>query len=110
MHFVLQDIEAMVHLGITPAEQDERQALRFVIEFDFDTSTAAQTDDIADTADYQMLYDTVKTITQSGRWNLLESLHAEIFLALKEACPEILNLTLRITKKPWTDGRVVVSN
>lgn len=109
MHFVLQDIEALVHIGITPTEQAAPQLLSFTIAFNFEASVAAQSDDITDTVDYQVLYDTVKKVTQLGRWNLLESLHAEMLTALKSACPLAENLTLQITKKPWPHGRITVS-
>lgn len=108
MHYCLK-LTTPVHIGITQAEQSTPQPLEFSVTFDFEATTASQTDDIADTVDYQVIYDTIKTVTQTHRWNLVESLHAQLLSALKTACLSAENLTLAIKKSPWPDGTITLS-
>jgi FolB domain-containing protein len=108
MHFLLQDIIVPVHIGITTEERESPQSLVFRVSFTADSTIPAQTDDIADTVDYQIIYDTIKNLAGSGEWNLLEKLHHELLLELQKNCPKANDLTLAITKAPWEDATVTV--
>lgn len=108
MHFCLNDIEALVHIGITKDEQAEPQLLKLKVEFDFDTSQAEKSDDIDHTVDYQLIYDIIREFSKSGYWNLLEKMHNDLLSKLTQAFPEVGNLKLEITKSPWTDGSVTI--
>jgi len=107
MRFSLQNIELSVYLGITEEEQSTPQTVRVSVSFTADTRAAEQSDNITDTADYQAVYDRIKSLAE-GKWNLLEKLHADLLTALKEKFPELKNITLQIEKRPWEDGSVVI--
>jgi len=108
MHFCLENIEALVHIGITDEERNTAQLLIFRVDFEFDPHKAIQTDDIADTVDYQVIYDTIKSFTASKQWNLLETLHQQLLTQLQKQCPKAQNLELKITKSPWEDAQITV--
>lgn len=109
MHFHLKDIEALVRIGITAEERATPQLLKFAVEFEYDASQAAQSDDIADTVDYQVIYDTIKTFTQSREWNLLETLHTDLHKELTNNSKYLKEVQLSIQKFPWPDGSVTVN-
>ena len=50
---------------------------------DFDGSKAAQSDDIADTLDYDNIAKIIDSISKQGKFHLLEALSAEIIKNLK---------------------------
>ena len=109
MHYFLEEIEAHAHLGITPEEQDTPQLVKVSAWFQFDPIKAVNSDDIADTVDYQILYDTIKNFCKTGRWKLLEKLHTDLLIELSKACPNAEQLEISIKKFPWSDGSITVS-
>lgn len=61
-------------IGVHPHERGSTQELLVSVELDTDFSTAAATDDLADTLDYTRIAETVERCAVEGRFQLIETL------------------------------------
>jgi len=110
MKFQLKDIETKVFLGIEEQEQNTKQKILISLSFDFDTSKAEMSDDIADTLNYFPIQEFIKNFPQKKKFNLLEKLHRDLLNEIEENFPNLKNLTLQIEKFPFKKGSVLVIN
>lgn len=84
-------------IGVLPEEREAPQPLQVDLEIEADLSTAGQTDDLGDTANYGAIADAVALLVRSSRDILLERLAtriAECTLAFEQ----VLAVRVRLTK------------
>ena len=74
----LSGIRADGHHGARPGEKDEPQP--FVVDLDLDVDVEA--DDIALTADYRAVSDTVRSVIEQGSYDLIEVMARDIASAV----------------------------
>lgn len=96
---LLGGIEFYGHVGVSAAEREVGQRFVVDIELAADLAHAAASDNIADTANYALVYDTVVTIGQRSSYRLIEPLAEEIARALLQrfAVNEVM---VRLKKRP----------
>jgi FolB domain-containing protein len=71
---ILQDIKVMGTCGINPLEKMIKQPFSISATMYLDLEAAGKTDDITQTIDYGPLYERIKKLAESSRFNLIESL------------------------------------
>jgi len=71
-------IEAVGHHGVFDFERREGQVFKVDLLLGFDTTIAAQTDDLQDTVDYGSLVAAVKEVLENDPVNLIETLAGRI--------------------------------
>lgn len=67
------------------------------VTIDVDFSKAAQNDELHDTVDYCVVYDTVKT-EMAIRSKLIEHVAQRIVVALRKSYPAVKTFTVKVTK------------
>lgn len=72
------------HIGVTEAERATPQPLRIDIEAACDASVAAAMDDIAGAVDYHAIVQAVRSLVESSRVHLVESLAERIAAKIRE--------------------------
>jgi FolB domain-containing protein len=72
------DLEVFYCVGVPDEERAKPQRLLLTIEMDFDFSTAAKTDSIADTIDYFAVSQRLLKFGEGKSWKLIEKLAADI--------------------------------
>jgi len=65
-------------IGIYPDELYEKQMVEFGVSFEYDCEQAISADSIDEAVDYATLTEYLKTFVSSGKFNLLETLTANI--------------------------------
>jgi 7,8-dihydroneopterin aldolase/epimerase/oxygenase len=110
MKFEIRDIEILLSLGITPEERSLPQKIIISLFWNADTTKAEQSDNLADTTDYFVVREFVKTFLQDKSFSLLEKLHHELFQAVGNYFPELQDLKITIEKFPFESGSVVIEN
>lgn len=79
----LHDYEVSLHLGCSPEEQRYLQPVRFNLEIAFAANVqGAVTDRLDQAIDYSALADTIKRISKSKPYHLIEHLNLQVFEAL----------------------------
>jgi 7,8-dihydroneopterin aldolase/epimerase/oxygenase len=78
MTITLQDLEVFYHVGVSDEERRTAQRLLLTIQLDHDFSTAARTDNLADTIDYFRLSRRLLQFGEGRSWHLIEKLAADI--------------------------------
>jgi D-erythro-7,8-dihydroneopterin triphosphate epimerase len=104
MHFHLTDIELSLFIGINPEEKETKQKILLQIEWDFDTTSAAQTDNIGDTVDYFSVREFVLNFPQNRHFNLIEYFLNELRIELLHEFPEMETLQIELEKFPFLSG------
>ena len=72
------DLEVFYHVGVPDAERAQPQRLLLTVEMEFDFSTAAKSDGIADTIDYFAVSQRLLKFGEGRSWKLIEKLAADI--------------------------------
>jgi FolB domain-containing protein len=72
------DLEVFYHVGVPDAERAQPQRLLLTVEMEFDFSTAAKSDGIADTIDYFAVSQRLLKFGGGRSWKLIEKLAADI--------------------------------
>jgi dihydroneopterin aldolase len=72
------DLEVFYHVGVPDAERAAAQRLLLTVEMEFDFSTAARTDEVADTINYFTVSQHLLKFGEGRSWKLLEKLAADI--------------------------------
>ncbi len=80
----LEDFILDVYLGVSANERKTLQPIHFDVRIGFDTRRAAASDKLADTLDYEAVFNTIQQIAQEKRYNLLETLCARAAKAVLE--------------------------
>lgn len=95
---VIRGLEVDVRIGVTEDERSDPQSVLIDLTVDGDLTTAATSDDLADTLDYDALVEEVATIAEGRAFNLIERLAGEIAdrISSNEAVERV---TVEIAKK-----------
>ncbi|PID94909.1 MAG: dihydroneopterin aldolase [Bacteroidales bacterium] len=113
MKIILKDIEIKAYHGIYDIEKREGNKFSVDIELDIDAKLSAQTDNIADTLNYEDIYRIVRE-EMALSVNLLENVVYRIEKKINKEFPTAKNIRVAVAKyNPFRDGhvgRVVVMN
>lgn len=95
---VVAGLEVDVRIGVTEAERTTPQTVVVDLTIDSDLTTAAMSDDLADTIDYDSLIEEIATLAEAKRFNLLEHLAGDIAerIASNDAVERV---TVEVAKK-----------
>ena len=106
MKILLENMEFHAFHGVYSDEKKNGNTFSVDLEFEADLQRAAETDDIDDTVNYELIYNIIQqemNITS----NLLEHVASRIYNAVKEQFPEISTLKVKVTKQnPPLNGKV----
>lgn len=100
----LDGMEFKAFHGCLESERKEGNRFRVDLEYDYDISKAAETDDLAFAVDYSAVYDTIAA--EMGKQScLLENVAARIARAVRTGFPRITSGKVTVTKfNPPLDG------
>ncbi|HWB38753.1 MAG TPA: dihydroneopterin aldolase [Candidatus Saccharimonadales bacterium] len=101
----LRDLLVEGRHGVHPHEKTERQPFKINIEIEVDTSAAQQSDNLADTIDYDTVRKAVIRLVQNSSFDLMERLAQAIADELMSD-PRIQQLTIEIQKLEIFDDSV----
>jgi dihydroneopterin aldolase len=100
------DLEVFYRVGVPDAERAQPQRLLLTLEMEFDFSTAARTDSIADTIDYFAVSQRLLKFGDGKSWRLIEKLAADICeMILSEFKPQ--SVSVEVKKFPIPQARHV---
>lgn len=92
--------------GVYDEEKAEGNRFSVDVEFDADLNKAANSDDINDTLNYEIIYNFIADEMKIPS-NLLENVVERVFYSIKSNFIEIKSLKVRVTKhNPPLDGKV----
>ncbi len=94
----IEGMRIAAHIGVTAAERDTPQALRFDLELRCDLRRAGASDDVNDAVDYAAVYEQVVRVAESNRCRLLENLADRIAAALLAEFPACEAVRVRVGK------------
>ncbi len=94
---LLEGIEVPAALGVSAAERAMRRPVLLDLEIGFDLRASGRSDELADTINYQTIYDVVAEVAGGREHNLVEALGERIAAALFERF-EIAWLTIAVRK------------
>jgi dihydroneopterin aldolase len=97
--FILSGLTAFGYHGKNPAERKLGQVFTADLEVTIDTRKAAASDRIEDTISYPHLERTTRQILEGKPANLLETVAERIATALLKY-PQVIQVTVRVTKRP----------
>jgi dihydroneopterin aldolase len=106
MKIILENMEFHAYHGVYPDEKKYGNIFSVDLEFSADLQRAAQTDNINDTINYELIYNIIQQEMNIAS-NLLENVANRIYSSIKENFPKISALKVRISKKnPPLNGKV----
>ena len=106
MKISIVDLQVFYRVGVPDEERLQPQRLLLTVEMEFDFSTAAKTDSIADTIDYFAVSQRLLKFGDGKSWKLIEKLVADICdMILADFKPE--NISVEIKKFPIPQARYV---
>jgi dihydroneopterin aldolase len=91
-------LEVPGHHGVEPEERARLQP--FLYDLTLEVSDAALSDRIEDAVDYRDVADTVREVSASQQFRLLETLAAAVADAIVAGYP-VLRVTVRVRKQPY---------
>ena len=94
----IEGMRVAAHVGVTAAERESPQVLRFDLELRCDLRRPGASDNVGDTIDYAAVYKQMVTVVEDTRCALLEHLAARIAHALLNAFPACEQVRVRIGK------------
>ncbi len=95
----IDDLNFMLHLGVTPVELASPQRVSISIAFIFhEMIQGMQTDSIDDTLCYQKLEDILRTYLTKRHFHLLEHLGYVSFELIRAQLPQNVDFNLQVTK------------
>jgi len=90
------DLEVRYRVGVPDAERAAAQRLLLTVEMEFDFSTAARSNDIADTIDYFAVSQRLLKFGEGRDWKLIEKLATDIAdTILMEFKPAAVNVEVK---------------
>ena len=93
----IKNLKLRAVIGINDWERRNKQDVIINIKLEFDASTAAKSDDIADTVDYKAIKQNVIKLVENSNYNLLEKLVNEIIYVCL-ADPKVQKATVKVDK------------
>ena len=96
MKITIADLEVHYRVGVPDEERARPQRLLLTVEMQFDFSTAAKTDSIAETIDYFAVSQTLLKFGDGKSWKLIEKLATDICeMILSEFHPESISVEVK---------------
>ncbi len=95
--FRLKDITIFPRLGVREHEKEAVQKVMLDADLFFDLAKPARSDNIADTIDYQRVYDLILKISELQSYHLVEALAHKIALGILEQF-DLAKVTVRVRK------------
>jgi dihydroneopterin aldolase len=93
---LLEGVQIPAALGVTAAERRMRRPVRLDVELERDLRAAGRSDKIANTIDYQRVYDAIERVAAGQDHRLVEALAERIAAALLAELPvEAVTVTVR---------------
>lgn len=93
----IRDLSLRTIIGIEDWERKKEQDIVINISFDYDSSKAGSTDDIAYAVDYKLLKQRILDLVSGSRFNLIEKMAAEILKVIMDDS-KIIRSTVTIDK------------
>ncbi len=94
----LRGVRGMGRHGVHLDERLEPQPFEVDVVMEVDLSTAAATDDLADTVDYAAVFDAVRVRIESDSYRLIEALAGAIAGDVLAAQPRVAAIEVRVRK------------
>ena len=96
MKISITDLEVHYCVGVPDEERARPQRLLLTVQMEFDFSTAAKTDSIADTIDYFAVTQRLLKFGEGKTWKLIEKLAADICgMILSEFRPQSVSVEVK---------------
>ncbi len=95
---LLEGIRIPCALGVTEAERAMRRPVRIDLEVEMDLRSSGSSDDLAETIDYQQIYDAVAEVVTGRDHALVEALGQRIANALFGRFPPIQAVEITVRK------------
>ena len=106
MRITIHDLEVFYHVGVPDEERLRPQRLLLQVDLEFDFTTAAGSDELADTINYYAVAERLRHYGAGRSWRLIEKLAVELAdLILAEFRPRAV--TLEVKKFPLPAARLV---
>ncbi|MBN2509891.1 MAG: dihydroneopterin aldolase [Spirochaetales bacterium] len=93
----IRDLHLRTIIGINPDERKNKQDIHLNITLFTDTKTAAESDNISDTANYKEIKQNIIRLVESSSYNLLETLAEETARVCLQS-PHVKKTTVCIDK------------
>ncbi len=90
-------ISCFGHHGVTKEEKEKGGTYEVDCEIETDISAAAETDDINDALDYEIVYNIIREHLEKRRYNLMETLARKLLDEIN-TIPEISRVKLKARK------------
>jgi len=103
---ILNEISTNIRIGITESERAKRQKLVISIEIVPIVNYTEIKDNIYNTINYSMIRQDVKTLLRNSKFNLIETVAAEIAKHIKNHY-QIKSVTITIKKFPYKDTKYI---
>lgn len=100
----IRELEVACRIGVPPEERADPQRISIDVTLEADLSSAARSDALEETIDYNEIVRTVKEIASQGEYSLLERLAGAIADALF-ALDGVLSITVSVKKHQIRDAR-----
>lgn len=106
MKVFLENMEFHAFHGVYSDEKKNGNTFSVDLEFEADLQRAAETDNIDDTINYELIYNIIQREMNIPS-NLLENVAGRIYKAVKARFPDISALQVKVTKhNPPLNGKV----
>ena len=93
---IISDLEVFYHVGTTEAERAKPQRLLLTLQMTHDFTSAAKTDHLAETIDYDALSKRLLAFGQGPHWELIETLAVDVAnMVLKEFSPQAVSVEVK---------------
>ncbi len=93
----LKEITVFPRLGVGDLEKAWVQKVTLDVELHLDLSAAGRSDRIADTVDYQRVYELVREVSEARKYHLVEALAHRIALSIGERY-QVAKIVVRVRK------------
>ena len=93
---IISDLEAFYHVGTTEAERAKPQRLLFTVELSHDFKSAANTDNLGETIDYDAVSKRLLHFGEGCHWELIETLAVDVAsMILEEFSPKAVSVEVK---------------
>jgi dihydroneopterin aldolase len=100
---IISDLEVFYHVGTTEAERAKSQRLLLTVEMSHDFKAAANTDNLAETIDYDAVVKRLLRFGEDCHWELIETLAVDVAsMILEEFSPGKVSVEVKKFVIPQT--------
>ena len=95
---VMRDMEFYGYTGVLEEEKKNGQTFVVTVEMAFDRIKGVETDNLEDTINYAEVYDAVKEVVTTSKFDLIERLAGAISEVVLEFLPDGSDVKIRVQK------------